>query len=355
MHSSRQWNDNIFRFDAISISREYNIPVSELIDFQAFLVTTNTLDLKYRKWNVGHHKIYALRYSDINGILRGLESPLREDFWKSLPSVRIRGKLNAIEFPCVMTVLNMTPDSFYPGSRLTEDKVNERLDEIEKAGGNIVDIGGQSTRPGSERISKREEMKRISKAVEISLNRGFTVSVDSYQPEVQEECLEMGTHIVNDVSGSQNQEIWKLVKRYDVPLVVMHKKGDFKTMQDSPSYENVINEISSFFLRKIQEAQKAGVGDNIILDPGIGFGKRVEDNLSIIKNLRDLKIGPPLLIGLSRKNFIGKLLDESVDERDTSSLIFNSIAIMNGADIIRVHDTEENVKLIKIIKKLKDF
>jgi dihydropteroate synthase len=355
MHSSRQWNDSIFRFNAISVSREYNIPISELIDFQAFLVTKKALDINYRKWEAGHHIIYAFNYSDINGILKGLDSPLKDDFWMSQSSIRIHGKLNAIEFPSVMTVLNMTPDSFYPGSRLTEDEVNERLDEIAKAGGSIVDIGGQSTRPGSERVSVREEMKRISKAVEISLNRGFTVSVDSYQPKIQEECLEMGTHIVNDVSGSQNMEIWKLVKRYDVPLVIMHKKGDFKTMQDSPSYENVVNEVSSFFLRKIKEAQKAGVEDNIILDPGIGFGKRVEDNLSIIKNIRDFKIGPPLLIGLSRKNFIGKLLDESVDERDTSSLIFNSIAIMNGADIIRVHDTEENVKLIKIIKKLKDF
>lgn len=355
MPSSPQWNDCIFRFNARSISREYKIPVSELANFQAFLVTRKELDINYKRWDVGHYKIYALMYSDIDGILNDLDYPLKKDFWSSLPSVRIRGKHNMIEFPSVMTVLNMTPDSFYPGSRLREDQVYEKLDEIEKAGGNVVDIGGQSTRPGSDQVSPQEEIKRISKAVEISLNRGFTVSIDSYRPEILKECLEMGAHLINDVSGTENMDIWNLAKHYDVPLIIMHKKGDFKTMQISPSYENVVNEIASFFLRKILEAQKAGVGDNIILDPGIGFGKRVEDNLSIIQNIRDFKMGPPLLIGLSRKNFIGKLLDESVDKRGASSLIFNSIAIMNGADIIRVHDTEENVKLIKIMKKLKEY
>ncbi|MGC8562911.1 MAG: dihydropteroate synthase [Thermoplasmata archaeon] len=334
---------------------EYKIPIRDLVDFQAFLVTTRTLDISNPKWNAGRYNIYALMFKDINDLLVSLKHPLRENFWKLPTPIRIRGRPDAIDFPSVMTILNMTPDSFYPGSRLRDEQLNERLDEIEKIGGNIVDIGGQSTRPGSEQISSQEEMKRISKAVEISLNRKFTVSIDSYRPEILKECLDMGAHIINDVTGGENREIRNLAKYYDVPLIVMHKKGDFKTMQNSPSYENVINEISLFFLRKIVEARELGIEDNLILDPGIGFGKRVEDNLSIINNLRDFKMGHPLLIGLSRKNFIGKLLDESVDERGTSSLIFNSITIMNGADIIRVHDIDENIKLIKIIKKLKEY
>ncbi|MEM0134239.1 MAG: dihydropteroate synthase [Thermoplasmatales archaeon] len=356
MPSSQQWSDEIyFRFNARSVSKEYNIPLSELTDFQVFLVTSKPLDTGGKTWTFGRHKIYPMMFREINDLIKDMNYPVKENYWKLTSPVRIRGRTGLINFPTVMVIMNMTPDSFYPGSRVKEEEVNEKLDEIEKFGGNLVDIGGQSTRPGSEEISSQEELRRISKAVEISLNRKFIVSVDSYRPEILRECLEMGAHIINDVTGYESKEVGKLAKSYDVPLIVMHKKGDFKTMQDSPYYENVINEISQFFLNKIVEARTVGIEDNLILDPGIGFGKRLEDNLSIIENLQDLKLGHPLLIGLSRKSFIGKLLNEKVEQREISSLIFNSIAIMNGADIVRVHDIKENFKLIKIIKKLKEF
>ncbi len=355
MHSSRQWSSGTYiRFSGESVSRECKIPFAQLEDYQAFLVSTNKLELGGVELEGANAYVYPLHLDEINRLLTKLNSPLSQDFWKPKSSIRIGGREKKVDLPAVMTILNMTPDSFYPGSRATEDDLGIRLDEIESAGGNLVDIGGQSTRPGSDGITPEEEMKRIAKAVEISLNRRFTVSIDSYSPKVLRECLEMGAHLINDVTGLEDPEIGRLAKRYDIPLVIVHKKGDFKSMQRSPSYENVVNEIISFFMQKISVATDLGIGDDIILDPGIGFGKRVEDNLSIINNLRDLKLGHPLLIGLSRKNFIGQIMSESVEERGISSLILNSIAIARGADIVRVHDVKENMKLVKIIKKLRE-
>ncbi|MCL4447467.1 MAG: dihydropteroate synthase [Candidatus Thermoplasmatota archaeon] len=356
MPNSPRWNEGIyFRFNPQSVSREYKIPLEELVDFQVFLVTRDQVEVASKEWTVGNNRIYPLMYRDVNEIIKKQKYPLKENFWRTTPSLRIRGNSTSIEFPTVIAILNMTPDSFYPGSRVRDEDLEKRLNEIRKSDGEIVDIGGQSTRPGSVQVSSEEEMKRISRAVEISLNKNFTVSVDSYRPEIIKECLEMGVHLINDVSGMENSQIGYLAKRYDVPLVVMHKQGDFKTMQLGPHYDNTVNEIIDYFMEKISEARKIGIEDNLILDPGIGFGKRVGDNLSIINNLRDFKLGHPLLIGLSRKNFIGEIMKETVEERAISSLIFNAIALMNGADIIRVHDTEENLKLIKIMKKMREY
>ena len=356
MPSSQQWNDDIyFRFNTESVSREFGIPLKTLEDFDAFLVTAAHLDFLPGGVRSGKFCIYPLHFNDVNNLIRQFRgSPLAENFWRKRSSLRTRKATLDINFPEAMAVLNLTHDSFYPGSRIKEEDIEEKLDEIGRYGIRVVDIGGQSTRPGSERISPQEEIKRISKAVEASLNRKFIVSIDSFEPEVLRNCLEMGVHLINDVTGLENEEVGRLARKYDTPLVIMHKKGDFKTMQNSPSYENVINEIIDFYYQKISLAARLGIEDNIVLDPGIGFGKRVEDNLAIINNLRDLRLGHPLLIGLSRKNFIGVIMNEPVGERGESSLILNTISLMNGADMIRVHDVRENSKLIKIIKKLKE-
>jgi dihydropteroate synthase len=356
MHSFPSWNEELFfRFNPRSVSKEFNIPLAETTESQAFVISKRQLHLGTKEWKKGNHFVYPVTFQDINSLIREIKYPAGKDFWKSSPSVRIRGNIGLLDFPEVMAIINMTPDSFYAGSRVSDDGVEERLDSIKKAGAKLVDIGGQSTRPGSEQVSVHEEMIRVKKAVEISLDKKFVVSIDSYRTEIIRECMEMGAHIINDVTGMENSEIGRLAKRYDVPLIIMHKKGNFKTMQLSPYYENVVQEIISFFLSKIEESRNIGIEDNIIFDPGIGFGKRVEDNVGILNNLRDFKLGRPLLIGLSRKNFIGEIMKETVDERGISSLIFNAIAVQNGADIIRVHDVEENVKLIKIIKKMKEI
>jgi dihydropteroate synthase len=355
MPNSRQWYERIFfRFNPEAISKEFNIPLSEVADFRAFLVTPNLSDQNSAGWASKGNLIYPLEPDQINDLISKLNYPAMRDFWKSTHSLRIHGDSNLIQFPSAMAIINMTPDSFYPVSRTKESELEQKLEEIKTTGCNIVDIGGQSTRPGSKQVSSKNEIRRISYAVETSLNMKFTVSIDSYRPEVLKECLEMGAHIINDVTGLENLEVGKLARKYDVPLIVMHKKGSFKTMQHSPTYKNVVNEIISFFLKKISQATALGIEDNLILDPGIGFGKRVEDNLKIIDNLMDFKLGHPLLIGLSRKSYIGEIMNESVDERGESSLIFNSVAIMKGADLIRVHDIKGNMKLIKIIKKLRE-
>ncbi len=356
MPNSRRWNrKEYFRFNSSSVSREFGIPHSLLVDYDVFLISTRTLEFLSNKLKSGDFNIYPLRFGDVNDTIVKLRSPLTENFWRSAPPLRIRRASSRLIFPEVMAIINLTPDSFYPGSRTKDEEIEVRLNEIEEAGGKLVDIGGQSTRPGSKRISPQEELKRISRAVEMSINRNFTVSIDSYVPEVLKECLEIGAHIINDVTGMENPEVGRLARKYDVPIVIMHKKGSFENMQQSPSYQNVVNEIIDFFFRKISKSTELGIEDNIILDPGIGFGKRVEDNLSIINNLRDFKLGHPLLVGLSRKNFIGEIMGERVDERGESSLILNTIALMNGADIIRVHDVRENLKLIKIMKNLREI
>ncbi len=355
MHSSRQWNNGTFiRFSGESVSKEYGIPIAQLEDYQAFLVSSDKLEQGGIEVRGSNAHVYPLHLDQINQLLTALNSPLKQGFWKPKSTVIIKGGEKRVELPAVMTILNLTPDSFYSGSRATENEIGNRLDEIETAGGNLVDVGGRSTRPGSDEITLEEEMKRISKAVEISLNRKFTVSIDSYSPGVLRECLEMGAHLINDVTGLENIEVGKLARKYDVPLIIMHKKGDFKSMQRSPSYENVVNEIIAFFMQKISLATELGIGDNVLLDPGIGFGKRIEDNLTIINNLRDFKLGHPLLVGISRKSFIGDIMSEKVEEREISSLILDSIAIAKGADIVRVHDVKENMKLVKIIKKLRE-
>ncbi len=356
MHNSRQWNEGPFiRFNAKSISREYGITIDDLSDNQAYIVSSYDPGIERRKWNVENGVIYGLSLQDLNEIIEIFHLPLRKNFWRVPPSLRIRGSQKSLKFPMFMMVINMTPDSFYPGSRIAEEDLEQTLSLIKNEGGEVVDIGGQSTRPGSDPVSAEEEMRRIKRAVEAALNMRLIVSVDSFMPEVLRECLEMGIHIINDVSGLENMEIASLSRRYDVPLVLMHKKGDFKTMQRSPHYGNVINEIQSFFLSKLSQISEMGIEDNVILDPGIGFGKRVEDNIAIINNLSDFKLGHPLLIGLSRKSFIGAITGEKVEERGMSSLILNSIAISNGADIVRTHDLVENMKLMKIIRKLKEY
>ena len=355
MRNSQPWSEGTyFRFNPTAISREYKIPLSEVNSFPVFLISPQSLDLNTTELVSGLTHVYPLQYKDIKDLARKFFPLLRDDFWEKEHSLKIRDKICPFNFPEVMAIINMTPDSFYPESRISEDEIELRLDQIKSAGGNLVDIGGQSTRPGSNQISAVEELKRISGAVEVALNRKFTVSIDSFRPEVLRECLEMGAHIINDVTGLENLEIGKLANRYGVPLIVMHKKGDFRTMQVSPHYDNVINEIIAFFLRKISLANDLGIGDNIILDPGIGFGKRLEDNLTIINNLRDIRLGHPLLLGISRKSFIGQVTSERVEERGISSLIFNTISILKGADIIRAHDVKENLEMVKIIKKLKE-
>lgn len=251
----------------------------------------------------------------------------------------------------IMGILNITPDSFYDGGKYDNyEKAIERAKEIEREGADIIDVGGESSRPFSKRVDAEEEKRRILPVIEaISSELKIPVSVDTYKPEVAEEAIEKGAAIINDIMGLRNG-MAEIAAEHDVPVIIMHMKGTPETMQLSPHYDDVTLEILNFFKKQIDIAIKAGVEDNnIILDPGIGFGKRQEDNIKIISHLREFKsLGKPVLIGASRKSFIGNILNLPPEERLEGSIASEVIAVTNGADIIRCHDVAATKRAIMV-------
>lgn len=265
----------------------------------------------------------------------------------------------------IMGILNVTPDSFYDGNKYFDtEKAIERAKEILKYC-DIIDIGGESSRPGADYVSEEEELRRVipvvKKISEIikTLNQKVKISVDTRKAKVAEEAIKNGATIINDISALRDDEnMIKVVKDYDVEVVLMHMKGNPKTMQINPFYENVIKEISDFFEERINFALSNGIKkEKIIIDPGIGFGKRLQDNLEILKNLYKFKIfGLPILIGVSRKSFIGMLTENAPpEERLEGTISAVTIGVMNGADIVRVHDPKEIYKALKVVDEIKNF
>lgn len=253
-----------------------------------------------------------------------------------------------------MGILNITPDSFSDGG-LHFDRshaVDHALKMIDE-GADIIDIGGESTRPGSEPVTIDEELRRTIPVIE-ELSRHVTVplSIDTYKAAVAEEAIQAGASMVNDISGMRfDSRMPEIVSGYGVPVVLMHMKGNPRTMQDNPSYKALIPEITAYFRAGIKLAAQAGIPEEmLILDPGIGFGKTFDHNLKIINNLQDFKpLGKPLLIGLSRKAFIGKILDgaSSADRLEGTAAAI-AVSIAKGANIIRVHDVKEMAKVAKV-------
>jgi dihydropteroate synthase len=260
----------------------------------------------------------------------------------------------------VMGILNCTPDSFYPASR------NETLREAMKsaremigAAVDIIDVGGESSRPGSDPIEPDEEIRRVIPVVQaIRRESDIMISVDTRRREIAERALDAGADIINDISGlKRNGELARLLARRKVPVVLMHMRGTPKTMQKQVSYKNTISEILRELQPSIAAALGAGIApEMIIVDPGIGFGKRAQDNLRIIRELASLKsLNFPILIGLSRKGFIGEVLDRPVEKRLIGTVTANTLAIINGANIIRVHDVGDAVEMVKIIDSVRRF
>ncbi len=353
MRNFQSWNDDYYIIHSRkAIARQFDIPEGNLAGYQSFLITPNRFRLDRLNYEAGKARIYPLAETEELEIRGRLNHPILSETHRDRGSIDLRGLVLGFGEKRVMAIVNLTPDSFYPPSRLDESRLDEYFDLIRRSAVDIVDLGGESTRPGSDPVDPDEEWRRLKHPLEMALNKGLKVSIDTYRSEVARQALETGAHMINDVTGLEDDEIGILCKRYGAPLVIMHKKGDFKTMQDNPEYENVILEILHFFYERILKARRIGIEDNIILDPGIGFGKRVEDNLDIIKNLQEFKIGYPLMIGLSRKGFIGRIMNENVDEREISTLIFNTLAFVSGADIVRVHDIETSMKLKRIINEL---
>ncbi len=259
--------------------------------------------------------------------------------------------------PLIMGILNSTPDSFYPGSRCesVESAVNKALDMI-RDGAHMLDIGGESTRPGSDPVGIEEELARILPVIEgIRKRSEIIISVDTRKRIVAEQAIAAGADMVNDISGlNDDPGLATFVAEHKIPVILMHMRGTPKTMQQNPSYEHTIDEVLNELSALAKNAICNGINEEyIILDPGIGFGKRISDNLLILKHLSEFKkLGYPLLIGLSRKSFLQHICNRSVEERLAGSLAANQIAVQNGADILRVHDVRETVDMLNVVRAI---
>jgi dihydropteroate synthase len=259
----------------------------------------------------------------------------------------------------IMGVLNVTPDSFSDGGLYFDiSAAIEKAHRIAEEGADIIDIGGESTRPGSEQITTEEELKRIIPVIEALAGEiSIPISIDTYKSEIARRALDAGASIVNDISGLRfDPKMPEVVSQNNVPVVIMHIKGTPRDMQQNPQYEALIPEIMDYLRTGITIARKAGIPDDkIVIDPGIGFGKTYEDNLKIIHDLHEFSFfRKPILIGPSRKAFLGKILgDVPVTDRLEGTAAAVSVSIMNGANIIRVHDVKEMVKVAKVADAIK--
>ncbi len=267
-------------------------------------------------------------------------------------------KINLENKYLIMGILNITPDSFYDGGRYKEtDVAVKRAEEMLRDGADIIDIGGESTRPGAEKIDYQEEIDRVIPILKrIRKITKKPISVDTYKSEVAEVALTEGADIINDISGLRfDKRMAKIIAKHNGAVVVMHIKGTPKTMQINPQYTDLISEIKNYLEGSIKISLENGIIFNkIIVDPGIGFGKSVADNYTIINKLNEFKVlNRPILMGLSRKSLIGKVLNNEASERLNGTVVLNAISILNGANIIRVHDVKEHREIIRIIKFLK--
>ncbi len=267
-------------------------------------------------------------------------------------TLNCKGRIIKIDKPLVMGIINITPDSFYEDSRLMRtDAILKKVEQMLNDGAAIIDIGGQSTRPGSDRISEEEELARVLPVIQ-SIVKHFPnsiISIDTFYSKVAIACVMAGASIVNDISaGTMDSKMISAVASLNVPYIIMHMKGEPKTMQDELSNENITTEVLDFFIHKVSECREAGIND-LVIDPGIGFGKTVEQNFELIRNLSLFQLFEcPLLLGVSRKSIICKTLNVSPDEALNGTSVLNAFGLMNAANILRVHDVKEAKETIKL-------
>ena len=277
-----------------------------------------------------------------------------------MKTINIKGELFDLSHPVVMGILNVTPDSFYPGSRnQSEKEIVERATRILEEGAAIIDIGGQSTNPKSALLTVDEELDRLHFALKI-INREFpdaVLSVDTFYSKVAQVCVEeYGVAIINDISGGElDKDMFDMVARLNVPYILMHMRGTPQTMTTLTDYNNLIQEIFYYFSEKIAHLHLLGVND-VIIDPGFGFSKTVEQNYELFAALRGFQfLELPLLVGVSRKRMIYNLLGINSEESLNGTTVLNTFAIQNGADILRVHDVKEAVQAIIIVEELNKY
>lgn len=273
-------------------------------------------------------------------------------------SINCNGQLLSLEVPQIMGILNVTPDSFYDGGHFTivENAVRKSEEMIEE-GAAIIDVGGMSTRPGAEIINEKEELKRVLPVIK-EIKRRFPnviVSIDTIRSEVARSAILEGASMVNDISGGDiDKEIWNVVNEYQVPYVLMHMQGRPESMQENPSYNNVSLEVLVYLRDKVFQLRSLGLKD-IIIDPGFGFGKTIDQNYDLLKNLRSFEILEcPIMVGISRKSMIHKLLGVEAKEALNGTTACHMIALQKGAKILRVHDVKEARQCILIHEQIRN-
>ena len=262
------------------------------------------------------------------------------------------------ETPAIMGIVNTTPDSFSDGAKYlnTSSAIRHAIGLIED-GADIIDIGGESTRPGAEEVSSHDELKRVIPVIEgIRCESDVPISIDTTKAEVAKRAIDAGANMINDISALRaDADMAETIRASDGFVILMHMQGTPRTMQDHPTYDHVMEEITAFLQERITAAQEAGIAkERIWIDPGIGFGKRLEHNLEILRGIGRLSsIGSPIVIGLSRKSFLGRILDEKTADRLEGTIAANAVAVARGADVIRVHDVKEGRRTADVAYRLR--
>ncbi len=279
---------------------------------------------------------------------------VEDSYFHSKNSIRISDNLFSLAVPKVMGIINCTPDSFYEGSRYETIKgILTQTEKFISEGVDIIDIGGYSTRPGAFNIPLTEEIERTQKSI-AAIRKEFPeliISIDTFRAEVAKEALEAGANLVNDISGGEiDPEIWNVVAKYNCPYILMHMRGTPQNMQEFTTYDSLFKDIAAYFSTKINALKKLGIHD-IIIDPGFGFSKTLEQNYELLNTLPDLQfLGCPILVGFSRKSMIYKKLETSAQEALNGTTVLNTKAILNGAKILRVHDVKEAKEVIQLLQ-----
>ena len=273
---------------------------------------------------------------------------------RKIKHIKINNKIINFSTPKIMGILNLTPDSFYDGGKhIDNDSLLKKTEDMILTGADIIDIGAVSTRPGADDVTINEELKRIIEPIKL-LSYAFPktiFSVDTYRAKVAEESIKAGAHIINDISGgTMDPQMFETIAMLKVPYILMHIQGTPKTMQKHPITENIIDIVKSFFQNAVTKLNKLGVED-IILDPGFGFGKSLYCNYTLLKNIEKVRINNlPILAGISRKSMINKILNIKPKEALNGTTALNTIALLNGANILRVHDAKEAKEVVDIVK-----
>lgn len=334
-----------------------------LEDFEKSSSLINQLKEKNYQAFLFDNKIYLLLFSLVQ-----LELLLKENFLSNYDEIYrelnlfLKKYIHSEEFnysfkgkrlpeKSIMGILNLTDDSFYDGGKyINLNAAIKKIDEYIELGIDIIDLGAESTRPGSEPIDAETEISRILPVLKYLQDKDVIVSVDTYKSSVADECLKNGADIINDISGFDfDKQMPAVIKKYNAGIVLMHIKGTPKNMQDNPFYDDVVSEVYSELQRKVEIAEKTGI-NNIFIDPGIGFGKTLKNNYELLNKIEIFKfIGYPILIGTSRKSLIGKLLNQKPEERLIGSIVTNIFSYMNSASVFRVHDVKEFIEAKKII------